>query len=168
MQEMVFGHSPRWIAKTGKEQLEYYDQYLLELLGALEQAGLADRSLLVVVSDHGDRADSANVENYRVPLFVTGRGVAPSRRSAHLSHCDLPAILGHFLAGQPLPEARTSLLTVGSTERWIYGEITSGGSYLFIENDTGAVLASDGTLAASSLHRRFQGQLDVFAARYSR
>jgi hypothetical protein len=57
---------------------------------------------------------------------------------------------------------------VGSTERWIYGEITSGGSYLFIENDTGAVLASDGTLEASSLHRRFQSQLDAFAARYWR
>jgi hypothetical protein len=168
MQEMVFGHSPRWIAKTGKEQLEYYDQYLLELLAGLEQAGLADRSLLVVVSDHGDRADSANVENYRVPLLVSGRNVPPSRTSAHLSHCDLPAILGHFLAGQPLPQARESLLTVGSTERWIYGEITSGGSYMFIENDTGAVLASNGILDASSLHRRFQSQLDVFATSYSR
>ena len=44
MQEMIFGHSPKWTAKTGKSQLEYYDDYLLEVLRGLEQQNLADRT----------------------------------------------------------------------------------------------------------------------------
>jgi hypothetical protein len=43
LQEMIFGHSPKWTAKTGKSQLEYYDDYLLELRRGLEQQNLADR-----------------------------------------------------------------------------------------------------------------------------
>lgn len=168
MHELVFGHSPRWIAKTGQEQLAYYDRYLLELTSGLERAGLADDCLLVVVADHGDRADSARAQNYRVPLLISGRNVPSGRNSLHLSHCDLPAILGHYLAGRPLPQARPSLLTVGSTERWIYGEITSAGGCLFIDNDRGAVLASQGSLDAVAVQRRFQTYLNAFAAKYSR
>jgi hypothetical protein len=168
MQEMVFGHSPRWVAKTGKSQLEYYDEYLLELLHGLEQTELADRVLLVVVSDHGDRAGATNAENYHVPLLISGRGIPPSYTSAHLSHKDFPGTIGHFLADQQAPKAGESFLTVGSTERWVYGEITSSGSYMFIDNDTGAVLASHGTLDAQSLYERFQSQLNAFVARYQR
>ena len=168
MQEMIFGHSPRWTAKTGKSQLEYYDDYLLELLRGLEQQELADRVLLVVLSDHGDRADSSKVENYHVPLLISGLGISPSRNSALYFHSDLQALIGHFLADQRLPKARESLLTVGSSERWIYGQITSSGSYMFIDNDRGTVSASKGTLEAQSLYASFQTLLNTFAARYQR
>jgi len=93
MQEMIFGHSPRWTAKTGKSQLDYYDDYLLELLRGLEQQQLADHVLLVVLSDHGDRADSFNVENYHVPLLISGPDITPSRTSALYSHNDLQALM---------------------------------------------------------------------------
>ena len=168
MQEMIFGHSPRWTAKTGKSQLEYYDDYLLELLRSLEQHNLADRVLLVVLSDHGDRADSFNVENYRVPLLISGLGMTPSRNSTLYSHSDLPSLIGHFLADQQLPKARDSLLTVGSTERWVYGQINSNGSYMFIDNDRGTVVTSQGALDAQSLYDRFQSLLNSFAARFQR
>jgi hypothetical protein len=168
MQEMIFGHSPRWTARAGKSQLEYYDDYLLELLRGLEQQHLADRVLLVVLSDHGDRADAFNVENYHVPLLISGLGVPPSRDSALYSHSDLQALIGHFLADQPLPKARESLLTVGSTERWVYGQITSSGSYMLIDNDRGTVSASQGTLSAQALYESFQTLINRFAARYQR
>ncbi|MEN6450762.1 MAG: sulfatase-like hydrolase/transferase [Thermoguttaceae bacterium] len=167
MHELLFGHSPRWMAKTGKSQSQYDDEYLLELLDGLEKKKLLDRTLLVVLSDHGDRADSANVANYRVPLLISGRGIRPSQSAAMLSHLDLPRLLGHFLAGDPLPPSQPSLLTVGSTERWVYGEITSSG-YLFIDNDAGAVLAKRGELDARNVRERFQGQLNDFAARHGR
>ena len=168
MHELLFGHSPRWMAKTGKSQAEYDDEYLLELLRGLEQKRLLDRTLTVVVSDHGDRAESANVENYGVPLLISGRSIPPSRTSVLYSHADLQQIIVHFLADRKLPKGRESLLTVGSTERWIYGEITSSGSYMFIDNDTGAVLANQGRLDARSIYERFRGQLNAFAARYQR
>jgi len=168
MHELVFGHSPRWIAQTGQEQLAYYDRYLRELYDGLEQAGLADDCLLVVVADHGDRADSAKASNYRVPLLISGRGIPAARNTQFLSHCDLPGILAHYLADRTLPPARPSLRAVGSTERWIYGEIAANGSYLFIDNDRGASLAGHGTLDAGALYREFQAQVDAFAAKYQR
>ncbi len=73
-----------------------------------------------------------------------------------------------FLAGRELPEARESILTVGSTERWVYGEITPNGDYLFIDNDTGSVLASHGIDDAKTTYERFQCQLNEFVARYQR
>ena len=124
--------------------------------------------LLVVLSDHGDRADSSKVENYHVPLLISGLGISPSRNSALYFHSDLQALIGHFLADQRLPKARESLLTVGSSERWIYGQITSSGSYMFIDNDRGTVSASKGTLEAQSLYASFQTLLNTFAARYQR
>jgi hypothetical protein len=166
MQEMLFGHSPRWMALTGKKQLEYYDGFLLELLNGLEQKKILDQTLLVVVSDHGDRAESANAENYHVPLLISGRGITPSQSSALYSHIDFQQIVAHFLADRQLPEGRASFLTVGSTERWIYGEITSNRSYMFIDNDTGSVLASQGRIDAHSLYKWFQSQLNAFAARF--
>ncbi len=168
MHELLFGHSPKWMAKTGKSQAEYDDEYLLELLRGLEQKQLLDRTLLVVVSDHGDRAESANVENYRVPLLISGCGIPPSRTSTLYSHMDFQQIVSHYLADAQLPEGRESFRSVGSTERWVYGEITSSGAFLFIDNDTGAVLASRGTIDALSIYQKFQSQLNTFAARYQR
>ena len=166
MQEMIFGHSPRWTAETGKSQLEYYDDYLLDLLRGLERQNLADSVLLVVLSDHGDRADSFNVANYHVPLLISGSGITPSRVSALYSHNDLQSLIAHFIADQQLPKARESLLTVGSTERWVYGQITSSGSHMFIDNDLGVVSSSHGKLNAGLLYESFQSLLNAFAARY--
>jgi hypothetical protein len=168
MHELLFGHSPRWMAKTGKSQAEYDDEYLLEITRGLEQKKLLDRTLLVVVSDHGDRAESANVVNYGVPLLVSGRGIRPSRSSALYSHKDFQQIVLGFLAHQDFPRGRETVVTVGSTERWIYGEIRSNKSYVFIDNDTGAAIAAEGTMDAGSLYDRFQRELNAFAARFQR
>jgi hypothetical protein len=81
---------------------------------------------------------------------------------------DLQELVAHFLAGQHLPQGRESLLTVGSTERWIYGETTSKRGFVFIDNDTGAGLAEQGALDAWSVYKEFQRQLSKFAARYQR
>lgn len=166
MQEMIFGHSPKWMARTGKDQLQYYDDYLLDLYRSLEQQQLADRVLWVLVSDHGDRADSFSANNYHVPLLISGRGIAPSRAATFYSHLELQQVVAHFLAGAPLPPARASLFTVGSTERWVYGEITANGSYMFIDNDRGSAEANDGDIDAQSLYEQFKKHLDSFAARY--
>ena len=168
MQEMIFGHSPRWTAKTGKPQIEYYDDYLMDLVDHLEKRNMADRVLLVVLSDHGDRARSDKAENYHVPLLITGRGIRSSRVSELYSHCDLREILWHFLGDRVLPKGRNSIITVGSTERWVYGEITRTGSHVFIDNDRGTVLAAEGIIDGRRLYDRFQSQVNTFAARYQR
>lgn len=100
--------------------VERADAYLGELLDALDEAGLAESTLVVFTSDHGD-GDGAHRWNQktalfeecvRVPLIVRGPGVVPGARSELTSTgLDLlPTLLAaagvhdvEGLRGTPLP-----------------------------------------------------------------
>lgn len=166
LHEMVYGHSTEWRATTGQSQLSYYDQYLRELASALERRGLFEKSLFIIVSDHGERARSSDAENYRVPLLVVGSSVTAGSDPAFRSHQDLPAIVAAVIGRSELPTARVSQLLVGSTERWVYGQLQSDGTYLFIDDPSGAVSARRGALEAESVRDRFQSLLDTFGAEF--
>jgi len=168
LHELVFGHTPQWRAKTNQTQLTYYDAYLNDLLDRLEARGLASRSLLVIVSDHGDRAHASDAANYRVPLLIVGEGVCTGGDGAFRSHLDLWPIIASHLSGESLPPARSQILVVGSTERWVYGAISDVGGSLFIEDTTGRVLSHRGALDPSGIHREFQTWLDEFGRRFGR
>ena len=161
LSELAYGHTPEWRARTGVTQLAYCDAYLSELAEGLTGAGVAERTLIVVVSDHGERSGPSRVENYRVPLLIVGRGVAPGEDTVTRSHLDLQGLIAHFTMGTPLPPARNRLATVGSTERWIYGEIVPPLDHLFIDDTTGRVLGRGGALEPMDVHRRFQELLDL-------
>lgn len=162
--ELVYGHSPQWQAVTGVTQLAYYDAYLTELIDGVAREGLAQRTLTIIVSDHGVRSAPADPENYRVPLLVLGGGVVPGEDDELRSHLDLQCILAHYLMGTPLPAARIRLTAVGSTERWVYGEIAPPSDYVFIDDRTGQVLSRGGSLEPADVHRRFQAQVDLVDA----
>jgi hypothetical protein len=162
LHELVYGHSTEWRAKTGQTQLAYYDSYLRDLLDRLEAKGLGPRSLLVIVSDHGDRAKASVAENYRVPLLVAGAHVPPGGDAEFRSHLDLRSIVASYLTKTALPPPRTETYVVGSTERWVYGAIKANGDYIFIDDDTGAVLSVRGGLDASKLRETFQSSLNEF------
>jgi hypothetical protein len=164
MHEMKFGHSPQWVIKIGKMHAEYCADYFRELLAALAQLDIDKRTLFVLTTDHGDRAEPANPQNYRVPLLLFGAGIKPGIDKRFLCHLDFQHVVGHYLSGLPLPESRDGLTTVGSTESWTYGEITAAGEHQFIDNAWGIVLAQRGQLDPSTLHRRFQNYLAQFEA----
>jgi hypothetical protein len=164
MAELVFGHSPEWRAKTGMTPLEYYDRYLTALADGLTAAQLAGRTLLVVVSDHGDRSRAAAPDNYRVPLLIVGDGVSPGEDRAFRSHLDLQALVAHFLVGSEAPPARQSVLAIGSTERWVYGEIRDNGEHAFVDDGAGRALA--GALDMNSLRESFQAYVASFNAAF--
>lgn len=166
LHELVYGHSPEWRATTGKTQLEYYDTYLTDLLDRLIAAQLESRTLIVVVSDHGDRSKASDAENYRVPLLVTGPGVRPLVDDTFRSHIDLEGIVAHYLVDTALPTNQERVFVVGSTERWVYGEICETGDHLFIDDRTGHVLAHSGSVDPSKLYSDFQALLDEFGRRY--
>ena len=168
LHEMVYGHSPAWKAHTGLDTLPYCDGYLCELYDGLAKAGVVDRALIVVVADHGNRFRDANPNSYRVPLLVAGHSVSSATHKRLLCHLDLAAILTHYLAATPLPQARSSIFTVGSTARWVYGQITSKGEYMFVYEGRGKVLARRGSLQPPEVRRRFQAIIDDFCASYSR
>ena len=166
LHELVYGHSTEWRAKTGKTQLAYYDTYLCDLLDQLTARGLDSRSLLVIVSDHGDRAKAAVVENYRVPLLVVGQHVRPYDDAEFRSHLNLVSIVTSYLTGTALPPPASEAYVVGSTERWVYGTITSTGEHLFIDDTTGTVLSHSGDLNPLKVSEAFQSSLNEFGARF--
>jgi len=168
LHEMVYGHSPEWRAATGKTQIEYYDMYLSELLDRLIATQLESRALIVVVSDHGDRSKASDAENYRVPLLITGPEVRPLVDDTFYSHIDLQGIIAHYLLGTTLPPKHERIFVVGSTERWVYGEIYETGDHLFIDDRTGQILASSKSMDSSKLYSDFQAFLDEFGRRYGK
>ncbi len=166
LHELVYGHSPDWIMKTGIPQVEYYDRYIQAITHVLDSTGLGDQTLVVVVSDHGPREHSADINNYRAPLFLTGSSVPSVVDSSFVSHMNLSSIIsGAFTGSSPFAN-RSPLFVVGSTEKWVYGQITSDGSYMFIDDERGTVMAGSGHLDASNVHNGFQRLLDGFAARF--
>ncbi|MBI3787198.1 MAG: sulfatase, partial [Ignavibacteriales bacterium] len=86
LHELVYGHSPEWRAKTGKTQLSYYNEYLIDLSEKLKEENLLNKTLFVVVSDHGDRAKSSEIDNYRVPLLVVGDNIPYQSREELFTH----------------------------------------------------------------------------------
>lgn len=163
LHEMVYGHSPEWQARTGKTPSVYADEYLIELTQRLTQRNLLDDSLIVVVSDHGERARMADPENYRVPLLVIGNGMKSGTNSNLYAHLDLPAMIECWLTKQSLPEERKHVDVVGSTERWVYGRLTNSGEYLFIDNARGSIMSGSGNIAPKIVRQDFQAKLESLA-----
>ena len=102
-------------ADESYRRLYYYlhklvDQAIARILDALERSGMADETIVVFTSDHGDLVGAhgglmqkwynAYDEAIRVPFVVKGPGIRPSTAGVHVptSHVDVvPTLLG--LAG---------------------------------------------------------------------
>ena len=164
LHEMVYGHSPEWRATTGKTQNEYYNEYLMELSQKLTAVNEFDHTLFVIVSDHGDRAQSSDVSNYRVPLLIVGRHVTHRQRGDWLSHTDLPGIIYHYSKGGSHPEPRNEMMFVGSTEKWVYGMKNAEGESVFFDNASGVILAQAGNVKAIDVMEKFQRYVNAFNA----
>lgn len=65
-----------------------------------------------------------------------------------------------------MPDARSTLTFVGSTERWIYGLMLASGEHAFIDDNGGRVLSR--TLAAGRVHAAFQAQVAAFSTAFLR
>ncbi|MGH6890903.1 MAG: choline-sulfatase [Dongiaceae bacterium] len=84
--------------------ISYCDDVLGRLLGALEASGVADETIVIVTSDHGDMLGERGLwykmtfyeRAMRVPLIFAGPGIKPRKRIAEsVSHLDLfPTLAG--------------------------------------------------------------------------
>jgi choline-sulfatase len=83
--------------------ISHCDDVLGRLLGALEVSGIAENTIIVVTSDHGDMLGERGLwykmtfyeRAVRVPLLCAGPGIKPRRRiDEPVSHLDLLPTLG--------------------------------------------------------------------------
>ena len=111
---------------------ELVDAAIMRILDALDASGMADDTIMVFTSDHGDllgahggllqKWHNAFDEAIRVPLLVSGPGIDPRRRAgrdrrpatstscrrcwawpASTSKRPRPAVAAHHVETQPLP-----------------------------------------------------------------
>jgi arylsulfatase A-like enzyme len=136
---------------------------LSELQEKLDRLALSQKTLIIVVSDHGDRMDATAIEHYRVPLMMVSNTITqPQYINTFLSHRDLPTLLFSSLQGAQSPTPTTDfLLTVGSSEKWIYGMIDLQKHGTFIDNSKGITKKQNGR-EPSYVHQTFQNYLNEF------
>lgn len=166
LHELVYGHSPEWRAKTGKTQLSYYNEYLIELSQRLKEENLLSKTIFVVISDHGDRAKTSDIDNYRVPLLVVGDGIPYQSREELFTHLELPKIIYHYAAADVHPAFAEEIFFVGSTEKWVYGKMNKQIEYLFIDDPAGTILSQKGGLMPMEVSNEFQNYVNEFNAKY--
>ena len=168
LQEMVYGHSKRWMMKTGTKQLAYYDDYFHSLYERVKELGLEDRTLFVIATDHGQRREDVNPCNYKVPLLVAGHSIKSCKKiDEQYCHLDLQEILAHVVYGSALPKRRSDVIVVGHSGRWTYGRIKDKNNYIFLDCRGGDILSQAGNYDPLSLYSDFQEIVDSFA-RYQR
>ena len=104
-------------------EIRYVDRELEQLVGWLEASGLAERTILVVLSDHGEGFYEHGARGHailpyetvlRVPLIVHGPGIPRGRRiRAPIHHLDLmPTVLDLLGVDAPAPHQGRSVTSL--------------------------------------------------------
>lgn len=109
--------------------LSYIDDKIGELLDILERGGMADNTLILFTSDHGDMLGERGLwfkmsfyeGASRVPLMIAAPGMAAGRVDSAVSTLDVLPTVVELASGAPVAEASTldgvSLVGVASGER---------------------------------------------------
>ena len=131
----LHGGIPKQWAVRGQDRLGYYvaqydgeiaavDQEVGRVMGALHDSGAADRTVVVLTSDHGeslgehdyyfDHGEDVFEPSLRIPLMIAGPGLAAGKRAdAFASTVDLvPTVLDAVKVSYPPELGGTSLLPV--------------------------------------------------------
>lgn len=161
-QELVFGHTREWKAKTGRGSIDYYNHYFQAVFDSLKKDNLSDSTLIVITSDHGPRQGQTNPENYRVPLIFWASDMEKSKQKSFLSHIDFKEILLHESGVSAPPVERQKLFTIGNSGNLHYGMIDHAGNYIFIDDRLGRVYTNQGQEEVRNFHSSFKNYRTCF------
>jgi hypothetical protein len=135
MQEFIYGHYQAPIEEKGIPAVRYYNVYMSKLFKELEKRGLLDKTLIVIVSDHGHRLKKNNYEpsNYNIPLVFWSKdtkGHTNDRFFSHLNFADL--VLYQIGAKDSVPPAQ-EIFTVGANIfDPTFGNINDKNNFIFV------------------------------------
>jgi arylsulfatase A-like enzyme len=146
-------------------EVSYVDGAIGELRAELERLGVADRTIIVVIGDHGESLGEHGIyfghaglyeASLRVPFVIWGPGRVPQRRHDELvSSLDVaPTVLG--LAGLPVPSTMQG--------RDLFGDSPAASEIVSVANHGRQIMLRDGRW---KLIRTLEGfyYVDAFAPR---
>ena len=100
------GHIYGWGSPQQIRAFARSDEALKTVLGAIERAGIRDRSVVILTADHGGtgrRHGSASPEDRNIPWIAWGAGVRPNHRIMQPVHTTDTAATALWLLGLPRP-----------------------------------------------------------------
>ena len=113
------GHKSGWGSPEQKEAFKVCDQALSQIVKAIEQAGIKDRSVVLITADHGGtlKNHSANTpDDMNIPWIAWGKGVKKSFRITGPVTTYDTAATALWLLDIPLPEVLDGKPVTGAFE----------------------------------------------------
>jgi arylsulfatase A-like enzyme len=161
--------------------IAYTDDHVGKILNLLQELGLSDKTLVIVLSDHGEgffehgtveHGNSVYEELLHVPLIMRLPGVVPAGRriGGNISHVDLmPTVLGLLGVAGPSHMQGIDLSPVirggqPVPERLIYSELAAWGFKLrAVRWGDRKLIGTTGTLDGAQLEELVGGREKVIA-----
>ncbi|MBL8950745.1 MAG: sulfatase-like hydrolase/transferase [Myxococcaceae bacterium] len=136
-QPTIWGHSNEYSLKTHKSDVQYYGEVLGRLVAFLEQKGLAEETLIVVVADHGRRTRGTEhlAQSYQIPLVLYAPGFERVENDALHSQLDLQDIIRAAMTGTEAElKPADVVLFIGQSYLSIVGAATREHDFMVIKN----------------------------------
>ena len=136
-QEFIWGHSWQYNAALEQGNAQYYSAYIDAVLAHLAARGELERTLVVVVSDHGPREydRTRDLETYRIPLWFYSTRFAPVADARLFSHLDFAQILlSEMSLGRPPPTPNPFVLITGPTNSSLWAAVTEAQDFMLLKS----------------------------------
>jgi len=99
------GHASYWGSELYYNATKVVDQFIASMLGALDDAGITEDTLVVVTADHGGWRSGHgqnSQSNFYIPLLFFGAGIRPHGQiTTYATNKDISATALHALGLQP-------------------------------------------------------------------
>jgi hypothetical protein len=159
-QEMMWGHDLEYNKASGKGNVQYVGEYVDSLWKELGRRGLADRTLLVLTGDHGDKEEDRlrQAVNYQVPMFFYASQFSPRHVRGMYTHLDFKNLLLRELdPRRAMPAPTPFVQVVGPTNSLTRVVVDSAGGLVQFKERSGTTFvtfASAGRPPEASVHLR--------------
>ena len=132
-QELIFGHGEKYMSISGKERVQYYNDYFNAFYGFLEKENIINQSIIVIVADHGPKGGGPRYpSDFNIPMMVIAQDLEPEEKDLFYSHFSFKDIFLSYYLGTELPEEEKLIYLIGQTgrDRIGYIDIINGISIL--------------------------------------
>lgn len=136
-QEFVWGHSFLYNEAARKTNAEYYSSYVDAVIAHLRERDELERTLIVLVSDHGyrDKKWQADPTRYQIPLWFYAQRFEAKQDERLLSHLDFKDLLFMEMGS----EARTVtpnpfVMMTGPTNSSLWAVMTDQNDFMLFKS----------------------------------